>query len=111
MVSSTSPTPLRDPISPGAFLALVAVLAGCNGGKEPPPAPPPPDVKVAVVLQRDVPVHVEAIGETRGNTEIEIRARVEGFIETVDYKEGSVVTKGQLLYSIDPVVMYGSVDG
>jgi membrane fusion protein (multidrug efflux system) len=46
-------------------------------------------------------VHVEAIGETRGNTEIEIRARVEGFIETVDYKEGSLVKKGQLLYTID----------
>ena len=53
------------------------------------------------VLQRDVPVYVEAIGETRGNTEIEIRARVEGFIESVDYKEGTLVKKGQLLYTID----------
>ncbi len=58
-------------------------------------------MNVSVVLQRDVPVHVEAIGETRGNTEIEIRARVEGFIESVDYKEGSLVEKGQKLYTID----------
>lgn len=81
-------------------LAFVVALASCKG-EEPVPAPPPPDVKVAVVLQRDVPVHVEVIGETRGNTEIEIRARVEGFIETVDYKEGSLVEQGQLLYTID----------
>jgi len=86
----------------GAVLAIAALLAGCEKEKVAAAPPPPPEVKVAVVLQRDVPVHVEAIGETRGNTEIEIRARVEGFIETVDYKEGSLVTKGQLLYTIDP---------
>src|SRR6185503_18733529 len=73
----------------------------CDGKKEAAAAPPPPDVKVAQVLERDVPVYVEAIGETRGNTEIEIRARVEGFLESVDYKEGSLVEKGQLLYTID----------
>src|SRR5262245_59500847 len=82
------------------FLAL-ALLAACDGKKETVAAPPPPDVKVGQVLQRDVPVYVEAIGETRGNTEIEIRARVEGFIESVDYKEGSLVAKGDLLYTID----------
>jgi membrane fusion protein (multidrug efflux system) len=57
---------------------------------------------VAEVLQRDVPVYVEAIGETRGSTEIEIRARVEGFIESVDFEEGTFVRRGQLLYTIDP---------
>lgn len=80
--------------------SMAAALAACEA--EAPPAPPPiPEVKVAQVLQRDVPVHVEVIGETRGNTEIEIRARVEGFIETVDYKEGTLVEQGQLLYTID----------
>ena len=89
-------------VPPGSFLALGFVLAGCPKEHEEAPAPPPPTVKVATVLQRDVPVHVEAIGETRGNTEIEIRARVEGFIESVDFKEGTLVEKGQLLYTIDP---------
>jgi len=83
-----------------ALLVSACTLAACKEQPAPPP-PPPPDVKVSVVLQRDVPVHVEAIGETRGNTEIEIRARVEGFIESVDYKEGSLVKKGDLLYTID----------
>ncbi|MCU0303074.1 MAG: efflux RND transporter periplasmic adaptor subunit [Thermoanaerobaculales bacterium] len=75
-------------------------LAACK--EEAPPSPQPPLVKAAQVLVRDVPVTIEAIGETRGNTEIEIRARVEGFIESVDFEEGSFVRKGQLLYTIDP---------
>ncbi len=92
---------------PIAFLAVVCALPICAlSGCEPkaaeaPAPPPPPDVKVSKVLERDVPVYVEAIGETRGNTEIEIRARVEGFIESVDYKEGQLVKKGDLLYTID----------
>ena len=92
---------MRKLAAAGSLLVIASGLGACSE-KEPAPPPPPPEVKVAVVLQRDVPVRVEAIGETRGNTEIEIRARVEGFIESVDYKEGSLVKKGQLLYTIDP---------
>src|SRR5215831_13683513 len=86
---------------PIAFLAASLAFAACEPKKEEAPPPPPPEIKVSKVLERDVPVYVEAIGETRGNTEIEIRARVEGFIESVDYKEGTLVKKGDLLYHID----------
>ena len=82
---------------------LLASLAAC--GPDPAasrPTPPPPEVKVAEVLVRDVPVQVEALGELRGNNEIEIRARVEGYVQSVDYREGSLVAKGDLLYTIDP---------
>lgn len=82
-------------------LLLVSALGGCKQEAKQAAAPPPPEVKVAQVLQRDVPVYVEAIGETRGNTEVEIRARVEGFIERVEYQEGTLVAKDQLLYTID----------
>lgn len=84
----------------GSFFSLLITLAGCKEQEATAP-PSPPEVKVAQVLERDVPVYIEAIGETRGNTEIEIRARVEGFIESVDYREGSLVEKGQQLYTID----------
>jgi len=81
-------------------IALALVLGACAAK----PAPPAsvPEVKAATVLQRDVPIYVEAIGQTRGSTEIEVRARVEGFLESVDFKEGEPVRKGQLLYTIDP---------
>jgi len=81
-------------------LAAASLAAAC-GKKEAPPAPPP-TVKVAPVVQRDVPVYVDVIGQTRGSTEIEVRARVEGYLQSVDYREGSLVRKGQLLYTIDP---------
>ena len=84
-----------------ALCGLVAsLLAAC--AKHEAPAPPPTDVKVATVLQQDVPIYVEAIGQTRGSTEIEVRARVEGFLQTVNFEEGTPVRKGQLLYTIDP---------
>ena len=54
------------------------------------------------MLQRDVPVFVEAIGQTRGGEEVEVRARVEGYLESVEFQEGSYVRKGQRLYTIDP---------
>jgi membrane fusion protein (multidrug efflux system) len=86
-------------ISLAFFCALL--VFGCKK-KEETAAPPPPDVKVAQVLQKTVPIYVENVGETVGQSDIEIRARVEGFLQTVDFQEGSFVKKGDLLYTIDP---------
>lgn len=85
-----------------ALIAAFSVVfpLGCKKKEAPPPAPT--EVKAGTVLQKDVPIFVDAIGQTRGSTEIEVRARVEGFIETLDFKEGNPVKKGDLLYTIDP---------
>ena len=83
-----------------AYGAVVVMAVACAKKEAPPP--PPVEVKVAPVVQKDVPVYIEFIGQTRGSTEIEVRARVDGFLESVDYKEGSYVQKGQLMYTIDP---------
>jgi membrane fusion protein, multidrug efflux system len=86
---------------PCAAAALCALLLfGCKKEEQAKLALAP-TVKVAEVGSRDVPIFVEAIGQTRGNTEIEISTRVEGFLETVNFKEGSFVKKGQVLYTID----------
>ena len=73
----------------------------CNKADTKPAPPPPAAVKVAEAVTRDVPIYVEAVGQTRGNKEIEISARVEGFLETMNFKEGTFVKKGQVLYTID----------
>jgi len=93
------------------LLTVVALgaLAAMGCAKKEAPAAAPPQVKVATVLQRDVPVYIDVLGQTRGSTEIEVRARVEGFLESVDFKEGSYVKKGQLLYTIDPRPLEASV--
>jgi membrane fusion protein (multidrug efflux system) len=84
------------------LIAAAAAMPACREKQAPPAEPPPTPVKVATVLQKDVPTFMEAIGQTRGAEEIEVRARVEGFLESVNFQEGSLVRRGQLLYTIDP---------
>src|SRR5262247_2396740 len=91
--------------SPGFLPILVAcfLLAfGVACSKTEAPPPPPPEVQVAEVVQRDVPIYVELVGSTLGSEDIEIRARVEGYLVAIDFTEGSFVRKGQPLYKIDP---------
>lgn len=87
-----------------AHLALIACLgfvaAGCE--KKPEKVAAVPEVVVAVPQQRDVPVYVELVGEAQGSQDVEIRARVEGYLQTVNFDEGSFVKQGTLLYQIDP---------
>jgi membrane fusion protein (multidrug efflux system) len=80
---------------------FLAAGVGCSK-KEAPPPPPPPEVQVAEVVQKDVPIYIELVGSTLGSEDIEIRPRVEGYLVSMDFIEGSFVRKGQLLYRIDP---------
>jgi RND family efflux transporter MFP subunit len=82
-----------------ACLILVATVA-CSKKEAPPP--PPPEVQVTEVVQKDVPIYIELVGATLGSEDIEIRARVEGYLASVNFTEGSFIKKGQLLYKIDP---------
>ena len=79
---------------------LLAVGVGCSKTEAPPP--PPPEVQVTAVAQKDVPIYTELVGATLGSEDVEIRARVEGYLVSVNFTEGSFVKKGQLLYKIDP---------
>jgi len=82
-----------------AVLVLGALLDGCS--KAPPVVAPPPEVRVAAVVQRDVPIHSEWIGTTQGNIDAQIRARVQGYLLSRDYTEGGVVKEGDVLFVID----------
>jgi membrane fusion protein (multidrug efflux system) len=98
---------MRNPI---LFLCGVALVTASACSKEAPPAaPPPPEVMVAEPIQRDVPVYMELVGQAVGFQDVEIRARVEGFLETVAFTEGTLVRKGQLLYTIDPKPLQAAV--
>ena len=89
-------SPRRVPILAFCFLLAVA----CSKKEAPPP--PPPEVQVAAVVQKDVPIYIELVGATLGSEDVEIRARVEGYLVSVNFTEGSFIKKGQLLYKIDP---------
>jgi membrane fusion protein (multidrug efflux system) len=83
-----------------APLLLLAAIAGCSS-KEEKPAPPPLGVTVTPVVQKDVPIHQEWVGTMVGNVDAEIRPKVEGFLLTRLYTEGSYVEKGQPMFTLD----------
>ena len=85
---------------PLAALLILGTISGCK--EPPPPPPPPPEVVVQPVDVRDTPVQAEFTGEIRGGEDVEVRARVAGYLQAQDYDEGTVVRKGQLLFLIDP---------
>src|SRR6185369_5814478 len=92
-------------VSSAALLVLSASisLTGCSTKGEHSAAAqaPPPTVVVASVTQKTVPIYSEYVGQTRADDTVELRARVEGLLLKVYFKEGAGVKKGQLLFSID----------
>jgi membrane fusion protein (multidrug efflux system) len=88
-----------------ASLAGAAVLfsSGCGRKEETAHAATvtPPTVVVAEVTQSTVPIYSEFVGQTRAHTTVELRARVEGTLEKLYFREGQPVGKGALLFTID----------
>jgi membrane fusion protein (multidrug efflux system) len=83
------------------FVAAAVMLTGCNS-KKAPPAVGSPQVVVAVVEPRDVSITREWIGRLDGSANVDVRARVQGYIDEIAFKEGTVVKEGDLLLRIDP---------
>ena len=93
------------------LLVCLFVVAGVGcSKKEAPPPPPPPEVQVAEVIQKDVPIYIELVGSTLGSEDVEIRARVEGYLVSINFTEGSFVRKGQPLYKLDPKPFEVAID-
>ena len=88
-------------VLPPVFVVAIG-LSGCKREKAPPLAAAPPQVFVAKVEPRDVPVIEEWIGSLDGSANVDIRARVQGYIQEIAFKEGSAVKEGELLLRIDP---------
>jgi RND family efflux transporter MFP subunit len=84
------------------FAAAVAAIGGCSSDATTTPAVQAPQVSVAEALARDVTEWDEFTGRLEAVESVEVRPRVTGYIESVDFTEGSVVRKGDLLFVIDP---------
>jgi len=80
-------------------LVLTALLAGCGKPKAPPPAPP--EVTVMKVAAKDTPVTFEYVGITGSSQQVEVRARVDGFLDQRLYTEGSIINKGDVMFRMD----------
>jgi RND family efflux transporter MFP subunit len=89
---------------------LSAFIVAGRSNKPAQAAPRPLDVEVVQVEQRDVPIYSEWIGTTDGMVNADIKAQVTGYLLRQDYKEGSLVKKGQLLFEIDPRPFQAALD-
>lgn len=88
---------------------LSSVLPGC--GRTQAAAPPPaPEVRVAPVIQQDVPVYSEWVATLDGYVNAQVRPQVSGYIIKQNYKEGSLVREGQVLFEIDPRPFQAALD-
>jgi len=80
-------------------LIFVGVLTSCNGVKE--KKIPAQEITVIKVEKMNVPIYSLFVGQVYGFKDIPIRARVDGYLEGIRFREGFSVKKGQLLYTID----------
>ena len=91
----------REALGAGLAMLLLLNLAGCSKGTAA-PAAPPAVVEVADVVQQDTPIYSEWIAILDGYVNAQIQPHVSGYIIRQNYKEGSVVKEGDVLFEIDP---------
>ncbi|HEY7494467.1 MAG TPA: efflux RND transporter periplasmic adaptor subunit [Candidatus Tectomicrobia bacterium] len=90
-------------VSRAALSGLLLLLTACTQQSSPPPAtPPPPKVTVSQPLHREVVEWEEYTGRLDAVESVEIRARVSGYLQSVNFKDGGMVKKGDLLFVVDP---------
>ena len=94
----------RTPVSPRRLLllAVFTLLAGFGCDKPAPPPPPPAEVVAIKVAPQTVPERVQFVAQVESSHQVEILARVSGFLDKIAYKEGDLVKAGQVMFRMDP---------
>ena len=97
---------ISDRRAGGSFAAIIgsialALAAGACGGAPEVAPPSPPEVTVATPTQRDVTIFQEFVGTTQARESVEIRARVQGYLERITFEPSTFIRKGQLLFVIE----------
>ncbi len=96
------PICLRPNRRPMVLLCLiVSATAGCSRTGQPPMLEPPL-VSISVPIEREITEFASYTARTSAVDSVELRARVSGYLEKVNFKEGAVVKKGDVLFEIDP---------
>ena len=91
------------PVTIVVFLLLcVALATGCARSPAAAPAPQSATVTVSYPIERNVTDYADFTGRTAAVHAVEVRARVDGYLDSVNFKEGSLVKEGDVLFVIDP---------
>ncbi len=84
------------------LLGLCLGLAGCAGAPSGSSVPAPTPVEVSRPVERDVTDYADFTARTAAVDSVEVRAHVWGYLEKVNFKEGALVKKGDVLFELDP---------
>ncbi|HEX4078154.1 MAG TPA: efflux RND transporter periplasmic adaptor subunit [Rhizomicrobium sp.] len=91
-----------------AAVTLTAFLADCSGNKPPPPQPPA--VTAARPLKRKIVDWDDFVGHFEAVDSVDIRPRVTGYLQSINFRDGQMVRKGDLLFVIDPRPYQAALD-
>jgi membrane fusion protein, multidrug efflux system len=97
-------SPDRRRLLAAVVLLPAALLCGCrktSDAKNAAPPPPPPTVTVTAAIKQNVPIWGDFVARTAANEEVELRARIEGFLEKVHFDTGDKVEPGQVVFEIE----------
>jgi membrane fusion protein (multidrug efflux system) len=86
----------------GAVAAISVVLLAACGKEAPAPTRPAPEVSIVTVEPTSVPFTPVFVAQTESSRQVNIVARVSGFLERIAYREGELVKQGQLMFQLDP---------
>jgi membrane fusion protein (multidrug efflux system) len=92
-----------------ALAALAALAAGCSK-EAPPPQRPVPEVTVITIQPQNIPYTPNFVAQTESSRQVNIVARVSGYLDKIAYQEGEVVKEGQLLFQLDPKPFQAQLD-
>jgi membrane fusion protein (multidrug efflux system) len=105
------PTPLlQRGFVLGLALTILLVAGGSGAALAQTPSRPPVEVTVVEVKPQNTPAVFEFTAQTQSSHEVEIRAKVTGYLDKIAYREGELVHQGQLLYQIDPRPFKAALD-
>ena len=95
-----------------AVLMAATLLGACTGsnGEQEQAAPPPPAVTVATPLKQRLIEYDEFTGRFEATAAVDVRARVSGYLQSVNFVDGAMVKEGDVLFEIDPRPYQAAVD-
>jgi membrane fusion protein, multidrug efflux system len=91
-------------------LIAMALLGGCGKKEAVPEASQPVEVSVVTVTARDTPFPYEFVGQTQSTSQVQIRARVSGFLDKQVYLDGSTVKAGDVMFLMDQKPFQAALD-
>ncbi len=111
-MTSRSPSPFPSEGRPALVLAiaLVACVAACGKEAAPPPRPAP-QVSVLTITPTTIPYTPVFVAQTESSRQVNIVARVSGFLDRISYKEGELVKQGQVMFVLDPKPFNAQLNG